>query len=170
MNPMKSIIYLTHVITGFSGIPVMLYLLHLGGRALVHICSVISSTYYFIVYGNYTSQLSYSYSEYKIYETVNKIIWFPNLPLEGINKIGAFLQYSFFSRNDAFYVFIYSFCAYVISLILYMIIEVYFDTKTDTANTLVSSVWYYMGVSISLLCFYPAFYIVVFTPVLAFVF
>jgi len=167
---MKSIVYLTHVIIGFSGLPVMLYLFHLGGRAFIHTCSVISSTYSFIVYGDYTSQLSYLYSEYKMYETANEIIWFPDLPLEGINKIGAFLQYSFFSRDDAFNVFIYSLCAFVISFILCMIIEAYFDTKTDIGNTLDSSVWYFMGIGISVLCFYPAFLIVVGTPVIAFSF
>ena len=102
---MKSIAYLTHVIIGFSGFPVILYLIYLGGRAFIHTCSVIASTYSFIVYGNYTSQLSYLNSEYKMYETIYKIIWFPDLPLEGINKIGTFLQYSFFSRDDAFNVF-----------------------------------------------------------------
>ena len=167
---MKSIVYLTHVIIGFSGLPVMLYLFHLGGRAFIHICSVISSTYSFIVYGDYMSKLSYLNSEYKMYETVNELIWFPDLPLEGINKIGAFLQYSFFSRDGAFNVFIYSLCAVVISFILCMIIEAYFDTKTDIGNTLDSSVWYFMGIGISVLCFYPAFLIVVFTPFIAFSF
>jgi len=99
---MKSIIYLTHVIIGFSGLPVIIYFIYLVGRAFIHACSVIASTYYFIVYGDYTSQLSYLNSEYKMFETVNELIWFPDLPLEGLNKIGAFLQYSFFSRDDAF--------------------------------------------------------------------
>ena len=165
---MKSIVYLTHVIIGFSGPPVILYLWYLGGRAFIHTCSVISSTYSFIVYGDYTSQLSYLNSEYKMYEIVNKLIWFPVLPLEGINKIGEYLQYSFFSRDDAFNVFIYSLCAAVISFILCMIIEAYFDTKTDTGNTLGSSNWYFIGVGISILCFYPAFFIVISTPLFAF--
>ena len=64
-----------------------------------------------MVYGDYTSQLSYFNSEYKVYEIVNNLIWFPDLPLEGVNKIGEFLQYLFFSRDDAFNVFIYSVCA-----------------------------------------------------------
>ena len=129
---------------------------------------MISSTYSFIVYGDYTSQLSYLNSEYKMYEIVNNLIWFPDLPLEGINKIGEYLQYSFFSRDGAFNVFIYSLCAFIISFILCIIIEAYFVTKTDTENTLGSSVWYFIGVGISILCFYPAFCIVTFAPLVAF--
>ena len=165
---MKSIVYLMHVIIGFSGIPVYLYLFYLGGRAFIHTCSVIASTYSFIVYGNYTSQLSYLNSEYKMYETIYKIIWFPDLPLEGINKIGTFLQYSFFSRDDAFNVFIYSLCALIISFILGIMIETSFDKKYDTKTDIDSSVGYFIGVGLSGLCFYPAWCVVTFTPLFAF--
>ena len=165
---MKSIVYLTHVMIGFSGLPVILYLWYLGGRAFIHTCSVISSTYSFIVYGDYTSQLSYLNAEYRMYEIVDNLIWFPDLPLEGVNKIGEYLQYSFFSRDGAFNVFIYFLCALIISFILGIIIEAYFDTKTDTTATLGSSVWYFIGGGISVLCFYPAWCIAVFTPVFAF--
>ena len=165
---MKSIIYLTHVIIGFSGVPLFIYFIYLVGRAFIHACSVIASTYSFIVYGDYTSQLSYLNSEYRISEIIYKTIWFPDLPLEGINKIGAFLQYSFFSRDDAFNVFIYSLCAAVFSIILGVIIEINFETETDTENTLDSSVWYYIGTGISILCFYPAFLLAMCTPLFAF--
>ena len=162
---MKSIAYLTHVIIGFSGFPVILYLIYLGGRAFIHTCSVIASTYSFIVYGNYTSQLSYLNSEYKMYETIYKIIWFPDLPLEGINKIGTFLQYSFFSRDDAFNVFIYSVCALIFSSILSFIAS----ERTESEISLDNSTGYFIGVGISILCFYPAWCIVTFMPLFSLV-
>ena len=165
---MKSIIYLTHVIIGFSGVPLFIYFIYLVGRAFIHACSVIASTYSFIVYGDYTSQLSYLNSEYRISEIIYKTIWFPDLPLEGINKIGAFLQYSFFSRDDAFNVFIYSLCALIISFILGIMIETSFDKKYDTKTDIDSSVGYFIGVGLSGLCFYPAWCIAVFTPLFAF--
>ena len=165
---MKSIFYLTHVIIGFSGVPVSLYLYYLAGRAFIHTCSVIASTYSFIVYGDYTSQLSYLNSEYEAYEIYNDVIWFPDLPLEGVNKIGEYLQYSFFSRDGAFNVFIYSLCALIISFILGIMIETSFDKKYDTKTDIDSSVGYFIGVGLSGLCFYPAWCIAVFTPLFAF--
>jgi hypothetical protein len=165
---MKSIVYLTHVIIGFSGVPVILYLYYLGGRAFIHTCSVISSTYSFIVYGDYSSQLSYLNTEYRMHETVNNLIWFPDLPLEGINKIGEYLQYSFFSRDGALNVFIYSLCALIISSIFGVIIEMHLNEKYYTITPIGSSYWYFIGAGISILCFYPAWLIVTFIPFFAF--
>ena len=166
MNPMKSIFYLTLIIYGFTSIPLVAYVYYLFGRAFIHICSVLSSTYSFIIYGDYTSQLSYFNAQDKISEIVKDIIWFPDLPLEGINKIGAFLQYSFFSRNDAFNVFIYSFGAVIISLILSVIIELNEDSKTDQ-RAIEYSVCFWIGMGISGLCFYPSYTLVISTPLFA---
>ena len=162
---MKSIVYLTHVIIGFTVMPLLAYVAYLVGRAFIHTCNVISSTYSFLVYGDYTSQLSYFNSEYKVYEIVNNLIWFPDLPLEGVNKIGEFLQYSFFSRDDAFNVFIYSVCA----LIFLSILSFIASERTELEISLDNSTGYFIGVGISILCFYPAWCIVTFMPLFSLV-
>lgn len=157
-----------HIIIGFSAHPVILYLMLLGGRGLVYIFNVIGATYSFIVHGTYTTQdLAYLDAEFKMFKIAYESIWFPHLPLEGINKIGAFFQNSFFSRDDAFDVFVYSLCVLIISLFLTAVIEVYFEIETDTVENSGLSFWYFLGLVISILCFYPAWIMVTFTPVTA---
>lgn len=82
------------------------------------------------------------------------MIWFPETPLIGINKIVVFLQNSIFYPTDHFFVFKCSLFIGVPALILAVILD-FEDTTTD---------YMFIGSFISFAFFYPTMFAVLLAP------
>ena len=151
--------FTVYFLSGLTGPPLAMYFFFWVGRVLVNLCHVIVSTFNFILHGTYQSSFSYfDIFDAHTADLVRNTIWFPETPLLGLNKIAEFLQFSFFSTKDALLVFWWS-----LGIFIFTIIIGTFSDVDDIDNSPI----YYLGIVVSIIFFYPAFIITIYTPITA---
>ena len=172
------LISVLHIPLGFVSVPFMCYFFMWLGRGFLSLCNLLVSTYNFLVNGIFTSafnaELSYTSGMLYAKDFMRDMILFPETPLIGVNLIGRFLQYSFFDYATAWSVVLWSAGVVFIWLTITTVSDFFIDKpdfedvfidKPEFKSEIKMPLGYYAGVLLSLLCFYPAFLMVMFIPI-----